>query len=127
MLPVFALANAGVPVSLDALSHAFTGPVGLGILIGLVVGAPVGGIVFAWSVVRSGQGRLPAGLEFGAVAAVTPLKGIGFTVAIFISALALDTQALQDQAKLAILIGSLTSAVIGIAALLAHHRVGARA
>jgi NhaA family Na+:H+ antiporter len=124
VLPVFALANAGVPVSADALADAFTGPVGLGILIGLVVGAPLGGIVFAWSALRTGQGRLAPGLDFGAVTAVTPLKGIGFTVAIFISTLALETQELQDQAKLAILIGSLTSAAIGIAALLARHRAG---
>ncbi len=122
VLPVFALANAGVPVSGDALGDAFTGPVGLGIVIGLVIAAPLGGIVFAWSALRSGGGRLPAGLNFAAIAAVTPLKGIGFTVAIFISVLALDDQALQDQAKLAILIGSLTSALIGIAALLARHR-----
>jgi NhaA family Na+:H+ antiporter len=127
VLPIFALANAGVPVSLDALSDAFSSPVGLGILIGLVIGAPLGGIAFAWSVLRSGQGRLPEGLAFGAVTAVTPLKGIGFTVAIFISALALDTRTLQDQAKLAILIGSLTAAVIGITALLTHHRIADRA
>jgi NhaA family Na+:H+ antiporter len=80
----------------------------------------LGGIVFAFAALRSGQGRLPDGLEFSAVVAVTPLKGIGFTVAIFISTLALDTPALQDEAKLAILIGSVTAATIGIAALLAH-------
>jgi NhaA family Na+:H+ antiporter len=122
VLPIFALANAGVPVSLEALNHAFTGPVGLGILVGLVVGAPLGGIAFTWSVIRSGQGRLPGGLRFDAVTAATPLKGIGFTVAIFISTLALDTPALQDQAKLAVLVGSLASATIGITALLVHHR-----
>ncbi len=121
VLPLFALGNAGVPVSGDALGDALTSPIGLGILIGLVVGAPLGGIVFAWAALRSGGGRLPAGLDLAAIAAVTPLKGIGFTVAIFISALALDEPALQDQAKLAILIGSLTSALLGITALLARH------
>jgi NhaA family Na+:H+ antiporter len=122
VLPIFALANAGVPVSADALRDAFTGAVGVGIMMGLVVGAPLGGIIFAWIVVRSGQGRFSAGLDFGSVAAVTPLKGIGFTVAIFIATLALEGQQLQDQAKLAILLGSLTSAVIGVAALSARHR-----
>jgi NhaA family Na+:H+ antiporter len=126
VLPIFALANAGVPVSLDALNHAFTGPVGLGILVGLVVGAPLGGIAFTWSAIRSGQGRLPHGLRFDALTAATPLKGIGFTVAIFISTLALDTPALQDQAKLAVLVGSLASATIGITALLMHHRCRGR-
>jgi NhaA family Na+:H+ antiporter len=127
VLPIFALANAGVPISVDALRDAFTQPVGLGILIGLVFGAPLGGIIFASSALRSGHGRLPDGLRFDAVLAATPLKGIGFTVAIFISTLALSTQALQDQAKLAILVASLTSATIGIAALLIRHRRGNRA
>jgi NhaA family Na+:H+ antiporter len=123
VLPIFALANAGVPVSLDALGDAFTGPVGLGIMLGLVVGAPLGGILLAWGILRGGRGRLPATLGFGALSAVTPLKGIGFTVAIFIADLALEGQQLQDQAKLAILIGSLTSAVIGVGALQARHRL----
>ncbi len=121
VLPVFALANAGVPVSAEALSNALTGPVGLGIVLGLVVGAPIGGIVFAWGAIRSGQARVPSGLDWSAVVAVTPLKGIGFTVAIFISTLALDGS-LQDEAKLAVLIGSLASAGLGITALLLNHR-----
>jgi NhaA family Na+:H+ antiporter len=126
VLPVFALANAGVPVSLDALGDALTGPVGLGIVLGLVVGAPVGGIVFAWTAIRSGQARAAAGLEWSAIVAVTPLKGIGFTVAIFISTLALDGS-LQNEAKLAVLVGSLTSALVGIGALLLHHRAAGAA
>jgi Na+:H+ antiporter, NhaA family len=121
VLPVFALANAGVPLSVDALADALTGPVGLGIVLGLVVGAPIGGIVFAWAALRSGQARVPAGLQWSEIVAVTPLKGIGFTVAIFISTLALDGS-LQNEAKLAVLVGSLTSALVGIGALLLHHR-----
>lgn len=111
-----------MPVSLDALDHAFTGPVGLGIVAGLVAGAPLGGILFAWATLRSGQGRLPDGLRFASVVAMTPLKGIGFTVAIFISTLALEAPALEDQAKLAILTGSLIAGTLGIAALLLRHR-----
>lgn len=123
ILPLFALANAGVPVSLDGLADALSSPVGLGIFLGLVVGAPVGGVLFAWIGVRLRAARLGDGLDWPAVAAVAPLKGIGFTVAIFISALAFDDAALQDQAKLTILIASAAAALIGVTALIAHDRV----
>jgi NhaA family Na+:H+ antiporter len=123
ILPLFALANAGVPVSLDGIADALSSPVGAGIALGLVIGAPVGGFLFAWAVVRAGPARLPDGLDWPAIAGVTPLKGIGFTIAIFISALAFEEQELQDQAKLAILAGSAVAAVIGLAVLYARHRV----
>lgn len=121
ILPLFALANAGVPVSLDGIADAVRGPVGAGIALGLVVGAPIGGFLLAWGAVRLGPARMPEGLDWPAIAGVAPLKGIGFTIAIFISALAFDEQALQDQSKLAILAGSATAAVIGLAALYTRH------
>jgi len=117
ILPLFALANAGVPVSLDGVIDALRSPVGLGIALGLVVGAPLGGILFAWSSIRLGAGRMPNGLDWSAIGAVTPLKGIGFTIAIFISALAFDEVELQEQAKLAILFASAAAAMTGFAAL----------
>ncbi|MDQ3997294.1 MAG: Na+/H+ antiporter NhaA [Gemmatimonadota bacterium] len=117
ILPLFALANAGVPVSAGVLADALSGPVGLGIALGLVVGAPIGGFVFAWTLVRSTRARLPDGLDWPAIAGVAPLKGIGFTVAIFISVLAFDDEAQQAEAKLAILIASLLAGVIGLVVL----------
>jgi NhaA family Na+:H+ antiporter len=123
ILPLFALANAGVPVSFDGLTDALTGPVGLGIALGLVVGAPIGGILFAAGIVRLGPGRLPDGLDWPAVGGVAPLKGIGFTIAIFISALAFDEVDLQNQAKLAILLASAAAAVIGLSALSARAAI----
>jgi len=117
ILPLFALANAGVPVSLDGIADALSGPVGLGIALGLVVGAPLGGLLFAWGIVRLGPGRMPEGLDWPAIGGVAPLKGIGFTIAIFISALAFDDVDLQEQAKLAILIASAAAAIIGLAVL----------
>ena len=123
VLPVFALANAGVPVSLADLGDALTGQVGLGIMLGLVVGAPIGGFLFAWALVRLSPARLQQGLDWPAVAGVAPLKGIGFTVAIFISVLAFDETELQEEAKLAILIASLLAGVIGLIALFARHRL----
>jgi Na+:H+ antiporter, NhaA family len=123
ILPLFALANAGVPISLGGIGDALTSPVGVGIALGLVIGAPIGGMLLAWLSVRAGAARLPDGLDWPAVGAVAPLKGIGFTVAIFISLLAFDDVALQEQAKLAILLASAAAALIGLIALYARHRL----
>jgi Na+:H+ antiporter, NhaA family len=128
ILPIFALANAGVPVSPDRLADALTSQVGLGIALGLVVGAPLVGIGLAWATVRLTPARLPDGLDWSAIAGVAPLKGIGFTVAIFISVLAFDDEATREQAKLAILVASFVAALIGVTALHVRHRlVGRRA
>ena len=123
VLPLFALANAGVVVTLADLGDALTGQIGLGIVAGLVIGAPLGGILFAWAVVRFTRAPLPEGLDWPAISAVAPLKGIGFTVAIFIAVLALEDPAQLEQAKLAILIASALSAAIGLAALSVRHRL----
>lgn len=117
ILPVFALANAGVAVSLAGMLDALAEPIGQGIFLGLVVGAPLVGFAFAWAIVRIRLGRLPEGLDWPAIGGVAPLKGIGFTVAIFIAALAFDDQAHQDEAKVAILLGSAVSALIGLTVL----------
>jgi NhaA family Na+:H+ antiporter len=120
ILPVFALANAGVAVSPDGMLDALTEPIGQGIFLGLVVGAPLVGFGFAWAVVRIRLARLPDGLDWPAIGGVAPLKGIGFTVAIFIAALAFDDRAHQDEAKVAILLGSAVSALIGLTVLYAR-------
>jgi NhaA family Na+:H+ antiporter len=117
ILPIFALANAGMDLSIGQLENGLTSQVGIGIVLGLAVGAPLGGIALSWALVRLTPTRLPDGLDWPAVAAVAPLKGIGFTVAIFISVLAFDSEALQEQAKVAILVGSAISAAVGLAAL----------
>ena len=122
ILPVFALANAGVPLSFESLRAAFGGPEGLGIIIGLVVGAPLGGFLLAWLLARASRARLAEGLDWPAIAGVAPLKGIGFTVAIFISELAFSEQALRDHAKLAILIASVAAALFGLLILFLRSR-----
>jgi NhaA family Na+:H+ antiporter len=123
VLPVFALANAGVSVSLDGIADALSSPVGLGILLGLVIGAPLGGIAFAWALTRTTPSRLPETLDWAAIASVAPLKGIGFTVAIFISILAFEDEAAREQATLAILVASALAGLIGYAALWIRHAV----
>jgi NhaA family Na+:H+ antiporter len=97
--------------------------VGLGIALGLVVGAPVAGIALAWAAVRATPAKLPDGLDWSAIAGVAPLKGIGFTVAIFISVLAFDDEATREQAKLAILAASFVAALIGVTALHVRYRL----
>ncbi len=126
VLPVFALANAGVQVTLGGLGDALTGPVGLGILLGLVVGAPIGGILLPLAVSRFTGAVLPGALDWPAIADMAPLKGIGFTVAIFIAILAFEEEALQEEATLAILVASLLAGTIGIGALLLRHRLTGR-
>jgi len=123
ILPLFALANAGVVVSGDTLGDALTSQVGLGILLGLVVGAPVIGLALAWAVVRFTPARMPEGLDWPSIGALAPLKGIGFTVAIFISVLAFDNDVAREQAKLAILLASALAGIIGVSALFLRHRI----
>lgn len=107
VVPLFALANAGVHLSGDQLARAFTSPVALGILIGYVVGKPLG-IVSATALTNVlSRGRLRPPVGWGAVTAGGTLAGVGFTVSLLIATLAFDGTHLED-AKIGIL-----SAVIG--------------
>ncbi len=114
VMPIFALANAGVILSLDA----FSDPVGLSIAAALVVGKPLGVFAFAFAAVRLGIADLPRGVSWGAVLGGGCLAGIGFTMSIFIAGLALDAD-LLDAAKVGILEGSILSGVLGVVILLA--------
>jgi NhaA family Na+:H+ antiporter len=118
VVPVFALANAGVAISGDSVSNALSSEVTLGVALGLVAGKPLGIFLASWLVVRAGLAQLPRGMSWGHVFGVSLLGGVGFTVALFIGELAFDDPSLIDDAKLGILAGSLVSAVIGYLALL---------
>jgi NhaA family Na+:H+ antiporter len=111
VLPIFALANAGIPLSADTIRDP--SDVLLGVVVGLVVGKLVGVVSFSWLAVRLGIGRLPAGTRWGHIVGLGAVAGIGFTVSLFISGLAFPPGPLQDDAKMGILIAS------GIAAALA--------
>ena len=117
ILPLFALANAGIVLSADALTAAAESSVTLAILVALPVGNAVGIFSMTWITVRSGLGRLPAGVTWGHVLGVAFLGGIGFTVSIFISNIAFDHDVLVDMAKLGVLGGSILSGTIGYALL----------
>jgi len=112
IMPLFALANAGVPLQADAL----VSPLALAVLLGLVVGKPAGILLFGFVAVKSGLCRLPNGVGWVQMAGGGCLAGIGFTMAIFIAGLALSGP-LLDTAKIGVLVGSFVSAVLGIVAL----------
>ena len=109
IMPVFALANAGVAVSLAD----FADPVALAVAAGLIVGKPLGIVLFSFVAVRLGVATLPEGVGWGALAGGGFLAGIGFTMALFIASLALDA-ALLDAAKVGILGASGVAAVVGM-------------
>ncbi len=113
IMPLFALANAGVPVSLDAIGE----PVSLAVMAGLLIGKPVGIVGFSWLATRLGVASLPKGVGWGAVLGGGLLAGIGFTMALFIAGLALSPEVL-DTAKVGVLIASGIAAVVGMAVLM---------
>ncbi|WP_210651219.1 Na+/H+ antiporter NhaA [Nocardioides sp. SYSU D00065] len=121
VLPVFALANAGV--ELGAIGEVFTEPVGLGIVLGLVLGKPVGIVLASWFAVRLGLGRLPEDTTWPMVLGLGAVGGIGFTVSIFIAGLSFPgADLLTDEAKIAILLASLIAAAVGVVLLLLATR-----
>jgi NhaA family Na+:H+ antiporter len=114
IMPIFALANAGVRIDASALAD----PVAVAVALGLLIGKPTGIVLFSWLAVQAGIAKLPSGVGWAAVWGGGILAGIGFTMAIFIAGLAMEG-ALLSAAKVGILAGSLASAVIGIIVLTA--------
>lgn len=112
IMPLFAFANAGVPISMDNLG----GPVTIAIFVGFAVGKPVGVLSFSWLAVRSGIAIRPPELSWWSLAGGGMLAGIGFTMALFIANLAFS-ESLIGSAKLGILLASVVSAVAGLALL----------
>jgi NhaA family Na+:H+ antiporter len=135
IIPIFALANAGIVISIDSIERAFSSPVTLGILFGLVVGKTVGVGGAALVATKLGLTRLPRGVTGLHMIGISLAAGIGFTVSIFISGLAFGSgahgeeavvegteevaesehsQELQDDSKIGILVASMLAA--GLAA-----------
>jgi NhaA family Na+:H+ antiporter len=112
IMPVFALANAGVVVDPADIFN----PVATAVMMGLFVGKPVGIALCSWIVVKLGLAKLPSDVGWGAIVGGGFLAGIGFTMALFISGLALGSDTL-DAAKVGVMTGSLLSAVAGVSIL----------
>jgi NhaA family Na+:H+ antiporter len=109
IMPLFALANAGVAFTASDLFD----PIAIAIGAGLVIGKPIGIVGFSWLAVRMGFAALPQGVTWGLVLAGGLLTGIGFTMALFICGLALDVEFL-DAAKVGVLAASVVAAVLGM-------------
>jgi NhaA family Na+:H+ antiporter len=113
IVPIFALANAGVVLSRDAVGDALGSTVTLGIVLGLVVGKIVGISGSTWIAARLGIGRLPGGVSHAGVLGIAGLAGIGFTVSLFIASLAFEPNGPIDEAKIGILLASALASAIG--------------
>lgn len=114
IMPLFALANAGVVLEELDISHAAAQHVMFGVVGGLILGKPIGVFLASWLSVRLGIAMLPEGVTWRGVLVVGLLAGIGFTMAIFIANLAFAEPEYLGAAKLGILVASGTAAVIGL-------------
>lgn len=118
VMPIFALANAGVEITSPEYLNIFhysseIGSIGMGIFFGLVVGKPLGIFLASWGAVKSGLAVMPEGATWRLLLAVACLGGIGFTMSLFVDALAYTEPDLIDRGKIAILMGSTAAAVLG--------------
>ncbi len=123
VLPLFALANAGVALDAAAVTEAISSRAAQGIVAGLLVGKTVGIGVAVVLALRFGIARLPDGVRLAHLVAVAPLGGIGFTVSLFVAGLSFGGADL-DAAKVGVLVGSIVSGVAGVLALRAVRRRG---
>ncbi len=113
VMPIFALANAGVEFNSN-ISSLFTSSLALGIGLGLLMGKPLGVCLGVWAAIKFGGSSIPSLLTWPQIVGLGFMGGIGFTMAIFIATLAFPDPATLSNAKLAILIASCLSACIGL-------------
>lgn len=124
IMPIFALANAGVEVSDPSYFNILNydqvlGGVGLGVFLGLVIGKPVGITLFSWFAVKAKVGEMPKNSSWAMFFAVACLGGIGFTMSIFVDTLSFGGESpdvmmhLRDAGKIAVLMGSVIAGVLG--------------
>jgi NhaA family Na+:H+ antiporter len=121
IMPLFALANAGVHIDPNAVGNA----VSVAVAVGLLVGKPVGVLLFSYFAIRLGVAALPQGVTWPVLLGGGFLAGIGFTMSLFVAGLAFaDHAPLLADAKIGILLGSLLSAVVGAVVLLVTLKAG---
>jgi NhaA family Na+:H+ antiporter len=126
IMPIFALANAGVALG-GEIGATLTSSITLGLILGLFLGKQVGILAAAWISTRMGIAALPSGVSLRQIWGVSMLCGIGFTMSLFIAGLAFADAALLDSAKVGILAASLLSGAIGGLVLARSARVRADA
>lgn len=116
ILPVFAFANAGIPLG-DLSIDDFFAPLPLGIAAGLVLGKPIGILGLCWASVKAGWAHLPDGVSWLKLYGVSQLAGIGFTMSLFIGTLAFSDPVAQAAVRVGVLGGSIVAVAIGMVAL----------
>jgi Na+:H+ antiporter, NhaA family len=113
IMPIFALANAGVPFKTADIAS----PVAIAVILGLAIGKPVGVVLLSWLSIKLGLAKLPEDVNWRHLIGGGFLAGIGFTMALFIAGLAFSDETLLRPAKVGVLLGSVASACIGVAIL----------
>ena len=126
VIPVFALANAGLVLSAQSFGDALGSNVAIGIVVGLVAGKIAGISLAAWIATKLNLGRLPEEVTWRHILGASAVAGIGFTVSLFVTDLAFDDAALISDAKLGILVASVIAAAIGVMILAFSSRSSAR-
>lgn len=117
VMPIFALANAGVVLHGERLGEMFSNTITLGVLVGLTVGKFLGVVGFCWAATKFGITTLPEGINWRQIAGVGCLAGVGFTMSLFVTTLAFNNSEFVDSAKLGIFAASMISGVAGYAVL----------
>lgn len=117
IVPIFAFANAGIPLGGGALADAATSRVTWGVALGLVVGKAVGIALFTLVAARTPVASLPHGVTSGQIIGVSMVGGVGFTVSLFVTGLAFEVPRLAADSKIGILAGSSVAAIVGLGVL----------
>ena len=139
IMPIFALANAGVEITDPSYFNVFsfdavTGGVGMGIFLGLLLGKPIGITLASWIAIKCHAGEMPAKANWAMLFAVACLGGIGFTMSIFVDTLSFAgpdipaevTAHLRDAGKIAVLVGSLCAGILGSLLITLVHKAQAK-
>ena len=117
VLPLFALANSGLVLKGMDITEALCHPVTLGVLLGLVLGKPLGVTLFTYLAYKILNAPLPAEVKWLQIIGIGLLGGIGFTMSLFISGLSFSSVQFLDFSKLGIILGSVVSGILGLAVL----------
>jgi NhaA family Na+:H+ antiporter len=122
IIPIFSLANAGIPINWSSFGDILTHPVSMGITAGLVIGKLIGIAGFSWAAVKLGLTSLPHGVNFKHIIGVALMGGIGFTMSIFVAELGFAHQP-EDllMAKTGVLLASLLAGISGFLWLYFSH------
>ena len=122
VLPIFAMANSGVALTGETLARAGTSGITWGILLGLVIGKPLGIVGFSWIATRSRIATPPEGATWSHLAGIGMVAGIGFTVSLFVTGLAFQDARQVADAKIGVLIASALAGILGFAFLRSQER-----